>query len=137
MTTVKCDWCGAEISRYPSQIHPRNFCNRSCLGKYRSENYIATRAANWRGGTRRDRNRCQWFMPWHHRADKRGYVYRYVIAAELHLGRPLRIGEVVHHIDGDVTNDHPDNLQVLANQSEHIAIHRPQLIEGRNRKRVA
>ena len=123
MVTIQCDWCGAEISRYPSLVHPRNFCNRECQGKYRSEHYTSTRAANWQGGQKKDRERVQWFMPWHHRADNKGYVFRYVISAELSIGRPLAAGEVIHHIDGDPANDHPDNLQVLASQSEHARIH--------------
>lgn len=62
-------------------------------------------------------------MPWHHRSNKKGYVFRYVIVAELKLRRPLRREEVVHHIDGDQSNDHPDNIMVLANQSEHARVH--------------
>lgn len=46
------------------------------------------------------------------------YVHRMV--AEGKLGRPLKKGEVVHHIDGDITNNHPDNLRVFASAKEHI-----------------
>lgn len=31
---VKCDWCGADLLRYPSTIKERNFCNRGCLKKH-------------------------------------------------------------------------------------------------------
>lgn len=47
------------------------------------------------------------------------YVHR--IVAEAMLDRPLLPGEVVHHIDGDKTNNHPDNLQVFASHSEHMS----------------
>lgn len=39
--------------------------------------------------------------------------------AEDMLGRPLWPGEVVHHIDGDSTNNLPENLLVLPSQSYH------------------
>lgn len=43
---------------------------------------------------------------------------------EQKIGRPLRNGEVVHHRDGDLRNNHPDNLEVLQSQSHHAKRHR-------------
>jgi hypothetical protein len=43
--------------------------------------------------------------------------------AEAILGRPLKKGEVVHHIDGNKLNNDPANLEVLPSQSEHCKIH--------------
>lgn len=40
------------------------------------------------------------------------------IAEEI-LARPLLPGEVVHHIDGDCTNNSAENLLVLPSQSYH------------------
>lgn len=59
----------------------------------------------------------------HPRAHPNGYVYEHVVVAEAKLGRPLTKGEVVHHIDLDKTNNHPDNLQVFASQTEHVKFH--------------
>lgn len=123
MVELACDWCGAAISRFPSQVFETNFCGRTCQGRYRSVHRTGPKSAHWKGGIRKDHRRVQWFMPWHHRADNKGYVFRYVIVAELGLGRPLKPGEVIHHLDGDPTNDHPDNLQVLTSQAEHARIH--------------
>lgn len=39
--------------------------------------------------------------------------------AETMLGRPLQPGEVVHHLDGDSTNNAPENLVVLPSQNYH------------------
>lgn len=52
----------------------------------------------------------------------RFYVLEYRIVAEKKLGRALLPGEVVHHIDGDIHNNNPDNLDVMT-QSAHAAIH--------------
>jgi len=45
--------------------------------------------------------------------------HRYVM--EQHIGRYLDPREVVHHIDGDQSNNDISNLQLFANQSEHIS----------------
>jgi hypothetical protein len=42
---------------------------------------------------------------------------------EKHLGRKLKKKEVVHHIDGDVTNNNIDNLLLLRSTSEHNLLH--------------
>lgn len=44
--------------------------------------------------------------------------------AENKLGRPLRFGEIVHHIDGDKRNNDPSNLEVLIDQSRHAKRHK-------------
>lgn len=45
------------------------------------------------------------------------------IVAEEILGRPLKKGEVVHHIDGNIHNNSNDNLMIFKNQSEHAKWH--------------
>ena len=49
-------------------------------------------------------------------------VHRHV--AEVKLGRPLRPGEVVHHIDRNKQNNNPSNLHVFANQQAHWEAHK-------------
>lgn len=45
------------------------------------------------------------------------------VVAEEKIGRPLRSGEIVHHIDGNKRNNSPDNLIVFSSQSEHLKWH--------------
>lgn len=56
----------------------------------------------------------------HCRDGDRIYFYRGVVAA--HLGRLLEPHEVVHHINGDETDDRLENL-VVTDHSEHARIH--------------
>ena len=53
------------------------------------------------------------------------------IMAEIKLGRPLGPGEVVHHKDENILNNHPDNLQVLPSQAEHARLHAKQMLKVR------
>lgn len=57
---------------------------------------------------------------------KRVKLHR-LVAAEA-LSRPLRPGEVVHHLDGDSLNNAPQNLAVLPSQRHHASL------EGRVRR---
>ena len=55
------------------------------------------------------------------------------VVAEQMLGRPLKRGEIVHHIDGDRRNNRPENLQVMT-QSEHVKLHLSEMREARKLK---
>lgn len=48
--------------------------------------------------------------------------HQHRVVMERKLGRRLRKGEVVHHVDHNKKNNHPDNLQVMTN-SEHSLLH--------------
>ena len=49
-----------------------------------------------------------------------GYAPDHRMAMHDKLGRPLRLGEVVVHIDGDRTNNDPANLRLFASNTEHL-----------------
>lgn len=64
------------------------------------------------------------FCPDNPRATKEGYVYTHVLVAEQNLGRYLRKGECVHHVDGNKLNNSPDNLIVFKTKADHTAFHK-------------
>ena len=63
------------------------------------------------------------WKPDHHRAWADGRVYTHILVAEQKLGRELKEGEVVHHIDKNKQNNSPDNLMVFRSDGDHRAYH--------------
>lgn len=57
---------------------------------------------------------------YHPKANSRGYVSEHRLVMEQHLGRFLLTNEVVHHKDGNRSNNELNNLQLVINNSEHI-----------------
>jgi hypothetical protein len=55
-------------------------------------------------------------------SDSNKLVHRYVV--EKKIGRKLRQGEIVHHINRNKLDNSPENLEVFANQEEHEKHHR-------------
>lgn len=53
-----------------------------------------------------------------------GYVYEHIIVTGNKLGRPIKTTEVIHHIDGDKTNNSEDNLLVLQSNLDHTRLHK-------------
>lgn len=60
----------------------------------------------------------------HHLADVRGYAYEHRLVAEKKIGRKLKRGEQVHHINGDKTDNRPENLDVMRSAAHHGVAHR-------------
>jgi hypothetical protein len=55
-------------------------------------------------------------------SDSNKLVHRYVV--EKKIGRKLRQGEIVHHINRNKLDNSPENLEVFANQEEHEKHHK-------------
>ena len=51
---------------------------------------------------------------------KGGYVREHRLVMEEKLGRYLRPNEVVHHLDGDRSNNHPSNLELFQSNGVHL-----------------
>ena len=139
---TNCDYCKSEIDMFPCRFNKSSthFCNKSCHRKYKNivdnpSKYRDLSGENnpmwgshpiaWNVGIRGEE--CHnWKGGIHSRKD--GYI-RINVGGErqlLHrylLKDKLSEENVVHHIDGNPSNNLIENLEILDNQSNHARIH--------------
>jgi hypothetical protein len=109
-----CGYCG-RCFRRPRRIS-RAFCSRSCANASN-----ARRGADhpsYNGGLSLWRTQWRWVI--YCRDGSKVLFSRAVMAA--HIGRLLRPDEIVHHLNGDTTDDRIENL-LLTDRSEHARLH--------------
>lgn len=75
---------------------------------------------NWKGGRYMVGRYAYVRADGHPLATKGGYVAEHRLVMEATLGRYLTRDEVVHHIDGNPENNHPDNLMVFQSNPDHL-----------------
>ena len=63
-------------------------------------------------------------LPEHPKANKHGYVYEHILVAENKIGRPLKKGEIVHHLDENKQNNGPSNIHISKSIAHHKFHHR-------------
>ena len=59
----------------------------------------------------------------HPRSSKEGYIKECVLIAEKALGKYLPSNAIIHHLDGNPSNDQNNNLVICGNQAYHSFIH--------------
>lgn len=126
-----CDNCGKEFERHKSQILENTFCSRKCAKPFLSAK-MSDMNEELNPSRMTDEVREKVRLGHLGKGFGKSYPKLYgvhehrVVAAKM-LGRPLEAGEVVHHIDEDVRNNHPLNLMVFASQAEHARYHKNEI----------
>ena len=141
-TEFKCASCGTSVFRYDCQLKKTRtvYCSKACVG------------ASKRNGSTLDCQHCgkQFYRRFgeqdigerinqfcskecygdHRAATIKATTYKKIVARHAHriiaeeiIGRPLREGEVIHHVDGNKHNNHPINLALMPDQSTHMKMH--------------
>lgn len=78
---------------------------------------------SWKGGKINVHGYVKLYIPSHPRATTNGYVYEHLVIMEQLVRRHLNKGEQIHHIDGNKSNNHPDNLYLFCSVAAHSAYH--------------
>lgn len=144
MIELVCDYCGKPIKRFKSTVKKHNFCSRECLANYSSKQKNPDGYSNLKSyknmskhmsELNRELNPSRMTLSTREKLrlskikdDATSYPkfygrHEHRVVAEKKLGRKLRDGEVVHHIDGNKRNNDPDNLMVFSSQAEHASYH--------------
>lgn len=147
MNIKKCEVCFSEMKVSKSQVARGGgrFCSRKCLGvhfrgagnpfygKHHSDESKKKRSQtmdrndswcrgennkNWNGG----KTLSSEYVRYSAGDLYRQYEHRAVMANK--IGRPLTKNEIVHHVNGDKTDNRPENLEIMT-RAEHALAHLP------------
>ena len=126
----ECPMCKKEVYRTPGQMKKSKiaYCSIECFKKVsRPRMAEMNKDLNPNRMTEETKNKIR-ESRLTEPSERKTYTKRFGrhehrIVAEEKIGRPLKPGEVVHHIDGNKQNNKPENLMVFKNQSEHVRWH--------------
>lgn len=114
MVSVNCKYCDKKfiVKLYKSKKTGGVFCSRKCHNLFRrkyvsfnSDGYILIGCSD------------------HPESNVFGVRYLHRFIAEIKLGRPLKKGEIVHHIDHNPSNNSIDNIRIFNSRKEHRLFH--------------
>lgn len=118
--TKECAYCGDEFTLSYWQAKNRKYCSSECAnnaqrGQKGTTQLKGKESPHYRGERLRHNGVWDYDIEGNYRP-----VHRMVM--EEHLGRKLDDSEIVHHIDGDNTNNNVDNLYICS-KGKHSELH--------------
>lgn len=115
---LKCKICGDDFKVSPSRSHAK-YCSYKCSG-LATKKRINGVSPNWKGGKTTHTNGYILIVSRDHpnRMMNR-YMLEHRLVCEKFMGRYLYKTEVVHHVNGDKTDNRIENLMVFKSDSAH------------------
>ena len=122
---IQCDWCGRLFERDAASLKGKrhHFCCRKCLADYSSKQKNPESYAELKDYSNISSHMTALNSGQGKTYTKRDGRHEHRVVAEEVLGRKLRPGETVHHMDGNKRNNRPENIRVFRSQSEHAKYH--------------
>ena len=114
--------CGQKTNVKPANNTSRNWVKGEPFAFILGHN-----PQNWSNGfTKHSSGYIQIWKPSHPRANQKGYVFEHILIVEKALGKPFPEGAEVHHLNGNVADNRPQNLVVCPNRAYHMLLHQRQ-----------
>lgn len=76
----------------------------------------------WKGGRIERKGYIYILCPNHPNATKQGYVCEHRLVMEERIGRYLTKNEIIHHINGNIIDNHIDNLKIHFSTGKHVIL---------------
>ena len=116
---------GIEVPhRFTHRFSPQKSDNiKKALRERYPNGRFGDKASNWRGGrhSKSHGGYIRVYAPNHPNSQK-GSVFEHTLIAEKKIGRYITKDEIVHHTNGDKSDNRPENLEVML-RSEHAHKH--------------
>ena len=110
---ARLQWQKEYRERKPKIICPR--CNKKMMNWRSAICWMCHLGRGRKYRIKHSAGYAQVYEPNNARADCRGYMYEHLLMAERALGRPLKRGEVIHHINGIKNDNRNKNFLICAN----------------------
>jgi len=108
--------CNSEINRGGGKV-----CSRNCYYIYQKQTRPkGEKSWAWRNGEQKQHGYIKIYQENHPRGK---YVFEHILVMEKHLGRYLKKGEVIHHINENKSDNRLENLMLFPNAGSHTAYH--------------
>jgi hypothetical protein len=120
--TKKCKTCGKEYISFPCRKNSK-YCSYACNNQKKPGTFV--KGHKWVGKIKTARrimshNYIEIYSPKHPNKTVRNCVLEHRLVMEKHIGRYLKKGEIVHHINGNRQDNRIKNLKLFKTQADHV-----------------